>query len=208
MYNPFQKYQLIAGLFDYPDPKNQALISDIHDLLIAEYPGTMEDFNRFTDVISRMDLHAWEEFFVGTFEVEALIPMDVGYILFGEDYKRGNFLAMMQQEQINAGNDPGSELADHLPNMLRLLPRMADTKMAEEMGCSILVPAVKEILKKFEHSDNTYRYAFKTLLNLLESDFSGLPYDVYQVKPELQGGAMGQYSCGADFLQEIGKQKF
>jgi nitrate reductase assembly molybdenum cofactor insertion protein NarJ len=134
--------------------------------------------------------------------------MDLGYILFGEDYKRGNFLAMMQQEQMEAGNNLGSELADHLPNVMRLLPLMPDQEVAAELAFSIMLPAIREILKKFENSDNFYRYAFETVLKVMETDFSGLPYEPYQVKPDVERCAGDEYACGADFLHEIGKQKF
>jgi nitrate reductase assembly molybdenum cofactor insertion protein NarJ len=202
------KYTLIAGLFDYPDQNTEALIAETSELLAADYPETTEDFRRYAGSMPGLDLHGREEYFVRTFLVEALIPMDVGYLLFGEDYKRGNFLAFMQQEQVSAGNDLGSELADHLPNMLRLLPLMSDKNMAEELGCSILIPAVGEILKKFEQSDNDYRYAFTALMKVLESDFAGLPYDVYQVNPDKMAGIADEYRCGTEFLEEIGKQKF
>ena len=208
MIQRLQKYSILAGLFDYPDQKTDDLIRLTNDLLHANNPAATTPFLQFQQTILGMDLHSREEYFINTFEVEALISMDLGYILFGEDYKRGNFLAMMQQEQISAGNDLGSELADHLPNVLRLLPLMPDKEVAAELAFSIMLPAIREILKKFENTDNVYQYAFETVLRIMEADFSGLQYETYQVKPDVQGCAGDEYACGADFLHEIGKQKF
>jgi nitrate reductase assembly molybdenum cofactor insertion protein NarJ len=208
MVQRLQKYSILAGLFDYPDQKTDDLIRLTNDLLHANNPAATTTFLQFQQTILGMDLHSREEYFINTFEVEALISMDLGYILFGEDYKRGNFLAMMQQEQISAGNDLGSELADHLPNVMRLLPLMSEQEVAEELAYSIILPAIREILKKFENTDNVYQYAFETVLKVMETDFSGLPYETYQVKPDVQGCAGDEYACGADFLHEIGKQKF
>jgi nitrate reductase assembly molybdenum cofactor insertion protein NarJ len=208
MVQRLQKYSILAGLFDYPDQKTDDLIRLTSDILYANYPAATNIFLHFQQTILGMDLHSREEYFINTFEVEALISMDLGYILFGEDYKRGNFLAMMQQEQISAGNDLGSELADHLPNVMRLLPLMSEQKVAEELAYSIMLPAIREILKKFENTDNVYQYAFETVLKVMETDFSGLPYETYQVKPDVQGCAGDEYACGAEFLHEIGKQKF
>ena len=208
MVQRLQKYSILAGLFDYPDQKTDDLIRLTSDILYANYPAATNIFLHFQQTILGMDLHSREEYFINTFEVEALISMDLGYILFGEDYKRGNFLAMMQQEQISAGNDLGSELADHLPNVMRLLPLMSEQEVAEELAYSIILPAIREILKKFENTDNVYQYAFETVLKVMETDFSGLPYETYQVKPDVQGCAGDEYACGADFLHEIGKQKF
>ncbi len=208
MVQRLQKYSILAGLFDYPDQKTDDLIRLTNDLLHANNPAATTTFLQFQQTILGMDLHSREEYFINTFEVEALISMDLGYILFGEDYKRGNFLAMMQQEQISADNDLGSELADHLPNVMRLLPLMSEQEVAEELAYSIILPAIREILKKFENTDNVYQYAFETVLKVMETDFSGLPYETYQVKPDVQGCAGDEYACGADFLHEIGKQKF
>lgn len=203
-----QKYSILAGLFDYPDQKTDDLLDYTSDILQAQYSSVIDTFRQFGETIRGMDLHSREEYFVRTFEVEALISMDLGYILFGEDYKRGNFLAMMQQEQTEAGNNLGSELADHLPNVMRLLPLMSEQHVAEELAYSIMFPAISEILKKFENTDNVYQYAFETVLKVMEKDFSGLPYEVYQVRPDGQSCAGDEYACGADFLHEIGKQKF
>jgi nitrate reductase assembly molybdenum cofactor insertion protein NarJ len=202
------KYLTLAGLFDYPDHKTDDLLHATSDILLARYPMTIDTFRQFHKAILGMDLHGREEYFINTFEVEALISMDLGYILFGEDYKRGNFLAMMQQEQTEAGNDLGSELADHLPNVLRLLPLMSEHEVAEELAYSIILPAIREILKKFENTGNVYQYAFETVLKVMETDFSELPFEVYQVKADAQSCGGDEYACGADFLTEIGKQKF
>lgn len=208
MAEKLQKYSILAGFFDYPDHRTDDLLYHAKDILRTQYPLVSDAFMQFQKTITEMDMHAREEYFINTFEVEALISMDLGYILFGEDYKRGNFLAMMQQEQMEAGNNLGSELADHLPNVMRLLPLMPDQEVAAELAFSIMLPAIREILKKFENSDNVYRYAFETVLKVIETDFSGLPYETYQVKPDVQGCAGDEYACGADFLHEIGKQKF
>ena len=208
MIQRLQKYSILAGLFDYPDQKTDDLIRLTSDILYANYPAATNTFLQFQQTILGLDLHSREEYFINTFEVEALISMDLGYILFGEDYKRGNFLAMMQQEQISADNDLGSELADHLPNVMRLLPLMSEQEVAEELAYSIILPAIREILKKFENTDNVYQYAFETVLKVMETDFSGLPYETYQVKSDVQSCAGVEYACGADFLHEIGKQKF
>ena len=65
-----------------------------------------------------------QEYYISTFDVQAICFLDIGYVLFGEDYKRGIFLVNIKKEQIKAGNDCGSELPDHLPNILTLLPKM------------------------------------------------------------------------------------
>ena len=64
------------------------------------------------------------ELYLRTFDVQAITTLDIGYVLFGEDYKRGALLAGLSAEHKKVSNDCGIELADHLPNVLRLLPKM------------------------------------------------------------------------------------
>ena len=45
---------------------------------------------------------------------QVLATLDIGYVLFGDDYKRGELLANLNQEHRKANNDCGTELADHL----------------------------------------------------------------------------------------------
>jgi hypothetical protein len=45
----------------------------------------------------------------------------LGYVLFAEDYKRGDFLVKVKNEQRKVNNDCGEELADNLPNILTLM---------------------------------------------------------------------------------------
>ncbi len=202
------KYIILSGLFDYPDHRTSQVCRETSVILAGSYPDALQTFCSFEQEFLTMNQYQREEYFINTFEVDAVTSMDLGYILFGEDYKRGNFLAMMQQEQNLAENDLGSELADHLPNVLRLLPLMADQEVAAELAFSIVIPAVKEMLRKFENSGNIYQLAFETLVATMRTDFAGLPYEAYQVKPGTTECAGKEYACGADFLNEIGKQKF
>ena len=203
-----EKYSILAGLFDYPDPQTEKCLASTLNLLSGSYPEGLEAFAIFRQEFIAMDQHQREEYFINTFDVEAVTSMDLGFILFGEDYKRGNFLAMMQQEQVQAGNHLGSELADHLPNVLRLMPLMTDKEVAAELAFSIIIPAVREILKKFGAGGNIFQKAFQTLLAILQSDFGNLSYEQYQVQPCSTEFAGAEYACGGDFLNEIGKQKF
>jgi nitrate reductase delta subunit len=47
----------------------------------------------------------------------------VGFAVYGESYQRGEFLAALTRAFREEGVDPGSELPDHLANVLRYLAR-------------------------------------------------------------------------------------
>ena len=99
--------------------------------------------------------------------------MEVGYVLFGEDYKRGQFLVHLQQEHRRAGNPCGSELADFLPNVLNLVPQWVDPQVAHEFTTVFLIPAVEKMLEGFKENGNVYAGPLRTVLEILKKDFGG-----------------------------------
>jgi nitrate reductase assembly molybdenum cofactor insertion protein NarJ len=118
---------------------------------------------------------ALQELHTRTFDVQAITSLDIGYTLFGEDYKRGALLANLSAEHARAGNDCGLELADHLTNVLRLLPRMADADVREDFVRLLLVPALMAMLAEFEpdrvaKKEALYRRHHKTIIESIEGD--------------------------------------
>jgi nitrate reductase assembly molybdenum cofactor insertion protein NarJ len=118
-----------------------------------------------------------------TFDVQAVCYLDLGYLMFGEDYKRAQLLVHLQNEHVKTGVDCGTELADHLPNVLVLLARTEDPEFAEELGFVILSQAVRFMLTRFKNSDNLYGGFLAVLLEFLNRDFNGNGLDEY-VFPE------------------------
>jgi len=99
-----------------------------------------------------------------------LTTLDVGYVLFGDDYKRGALLSNLNQEHSRAQNDCRGELADYLPNLLRLIPKLEDQELLGELVAQILVPALMLMIREFEperiaKKNANYRTHYKTLID-------------------------------------------
>ncbi len=176
-----EHYSLLASLFSYPDTTLAKSVDEIKTIIINRYPENQEKIDAFSSFVDETHVDNLREYYIRTFDVQALCYLDIGYILFGEDYKRGQFLVNLRNEHKKADSDCGSELADHLPNMLKLLPKIADRDFAEELGYSIMVPALKEMLKNFKDESNVYRKNLVTLLNIMETDFKDLNYSQFKV---------------------------
>jgi len=86
-----------------------------------------------------------EELYVRTFDLQAPICLDVGYQIFGESYKRGIFLVTMRQALRRHGLDEGSELPEHLPAALRLLPRLTPEEEPRALVTEALLPALAKM---------------------------------------------------------------
>ena len=105
-----------------------------------------------------------EEAYVRTFDLQAPICLDVGYQVFGESYKRGVFLVTMRQALRRHDLDEGSELPDHLPAALRLLPRLS----AEEEPRALVIEALLPALGKMRAAGRGAEGPYGRVLDLCE----------------------------------------
>lgn len=168
-------YPMFSGLFEMPGPGFRVGVARLAALLHDGYPEAAAELRHFGDLLPPVDQNALEELFVRTFEIQAITTLDIGYTLYGEDYKRGALLAGLSREHREANNDCGTELADHLSNILRLLPKMADAGIREEVVREFLGPAVREMLQEFEPAriakkESIYSKHHKTIIDHAEAE--------------------------------------
>jgi nitrate reductase assembly molybdenum cofactor insertion protein NarJ len=162
-------YSDLAGLLDYPGPEYAGRGSALLGLLRKNYPGAALELQHFLDAMpaSTLDL---QELHTRTFDVQSLTTLDVGYVLFGDDYKRGALLSNLNREHNRAQNDCRGELADYLPNLLRLIPKLDDAQLLDELVEQILVPALMLMIREFDpdrvgKKNANYRKHYKTLID-------------------------------------------
>lgn len=85
----------------------------------------------------------------------------------------------IKREQEKAGNDCGTELPDHLPNILTLLPKLKDENLAEEMVYSLLIPCIKEMISKFLNTENLYKGLLEILVAIMETDYPSSSFEQF-----------------------------
>ncbi|MBC8265655.1 MAG: hypothetical protein H8E84_01685 [Flavobacteriales bacterium] len=193
----FKHYTILADLFRYPSERliDDALLAA--SVLSVDYPNETEIIKGFITNFSSLTLHQRQEYYIKTFDIQAVCFLDIGYVLFGEDYKRGDFLVQMKEEQRNANNDCGVELSDHLPNVLTLLPKTTP-EFAEELISTICIPALDEMIDKF-NMQNAYLELLKMLQNVMKQDTKSSNYKPFIIKREDDTGFLSNYKgCGID----------
>jgi len=165
----YAHYSHVAELFDFPGPqlapRGRALLALLRD----NYPDAALEVEQFLDAIPERTLDL-QELHTRTFDVQALTTLDIGYVLFGDDYKRGALLSNLNQEHSRAENDCRGELADHLPNLLRLIPKLKDQELLGELVREILVPALTLMIREFDperigKKNASYQKHYKTLID-------------------------------------------
>ncbi len=164
------RYQTLSDLLKYPDEGFHAFVAACVSNL-EDYPESLEQLTPFLDYVKGASRTELEELYIRTFDIHAVCHLDIGYVLFGEDYKRGQFLVEMKQEQIRAGNDCGAELPDHLPCVLNLLGMMEDQARAQDLVQILVLPAIYKMIQSFKKAGNVYRCVLETIQLVVEADY-------------------------------------
>jgi len=191
-------YTYIADLFRYPTSDIISRVLQFSEFLVQKDALLHSKFQPFQNFFTSSSITSLEEHYIRTFDVRAICHLDIGYIIFGDDSKRGRFLYHMKEEQILVGNDCGSELADFLPNVLTLLSKSDKPDLAEELSVSILLPALSKMIQKLESENNIYRIPVEILISLLEQDFENSEYEAVKIGTKDKPGFLNHYVSGID----------
>ncbi len=165
------QYELLAPLFEYPQTDFPEQVANIKDYLDGQYADAATELGNFADLLPTDDLEAMQELFTRSFDVQAATTLDIGYVLFGDDYKRGILLANLNREHRTADIDTGTELGDYIPNLLRLMAVIEDEEVLHDLAYAILGPALLEMIGEFsteriEKRNKKYEKHYKTLIEV------------------------------------------
>lgn len=169
MMKSYSHYDRLALLFTYPGRDYPVDVRKVQAELDTAYPTAGVELQGFTNFVCSATEIGLQELYTRSFDVQAITTLDLGYVLFGDDYKRGALLVNLNREHRQAGVDCRNELADHLPNVLRLLSSMRQRDLREEMVAKIVAPALRKIIGEFdpqkvEAKNEIYRKHHRTLI--------------------------------------------
>lgn len=177
----YEIYGLLSQLFEYPqDGTYKTSIISIYEKLKSEITEVSESMKTFMDFVDESLVSDMQELYMRSFDVQAITTLDIGYVLFGEDYKRGQLLVNLNKEHREANNECNTELADNLPNILNLLSKMTNVAMRDDIASKLVIPAVVKMIAEFspqriEKKDELYKKHLKTVI-----EFSVKYRDVYK----------------------------
>ena len=128
----------------------------------------------FTDVISSVSKYEREDLYLRTFEVQSITTLDIGYVAFGDDYKRGELLVNLNREHQTYGIDCEGELVDNLANILKLIYVLEDSILLTDLINKLIAPALTKMIQGFGDNqllakEKVYIKHHKTLLDKHES---------------------------------------
>lgn len=168
-------YNLLAHALCYPGPETYKNVKDLESelkQLDEKYFTMIQPFTFYMETEPQANL---EEAYTNTFDIQAVCPLEIGYTLFGEDYKRGEFLVRMSDlhREYNTALI-NSELGDYLPNVLMLLSKMPEDGFKKEFIEKLVLPALVKMLKNFDDKKgiNPFSRPLRVMNEYLSSQYT------------------------------------
>ena len=145
---------VVAAGYLYPTPiSHEALTKAVADL-----DGPIgKHMRRFVDAVGQLELGEWEELHTRTLDLSPLFIPYIGYVLWGENYRRGEFMADLKRDMERLGVELHGELPDHLDPVLRYLDATPSPLPDLMADLPKAIGIMRSTLKKAE-SGNPYRH--------------------------------------------------
>ena len=150
----------MALLLEYPRGDMRPLAEEVVGLFADGPPAAHEKLKLFAKGISALDTEAQEELYTRTFDINPQCCLEVGWQIYGESYDRGNFLVKLNAALREQGIEPTTELADHLPQMLRLFARVDPGRM-RDLAIGFLEPGMSKMISGFGESPSPYLHLIR-----------------------------------------------
>jgi nitrate reductase molybdenum cofactor assembly chaperone NarJ/NarW len=168
--NQRQLYRCFSQLLDYPTPALAEQIRQCIEALQIHYAHAAEPMAKFLTFVESTPDGRLEEVYTETFDINPACHIFAGHILFGESFKRGSFMARLEEEYQTHHFDKGAELSDHIPVMLNFLSTLdLNSTNADDLIRDCLVPVFQKMNANFkDDSANPYLPVLRGVLVVLE----------------------------------------
>jgi nitrate reductase delta subunit len=142
----------LAGLLEYPRPGFASRAGDCAGRLSADHVAGAERLERFAAWARAAGPAALEEAYTSAFDLAPLCSPYVGDLLFGACRERSYLLSGLRELQRDAGLEPGSELPDHVAEVLRLVAAPIPDDVRDDLLRDGLAPALKKMLAALDEA--------------------------------------------------------
>ncbi len=157
--------EVVALGFRYPDPPSLGVLSDsVAAMPRSSVRKAMEDF---IAAVESLELGEWEELHTRTLDLSPMFVPYVGHVTWGENYRRGEFMAELKRDMEACGVDLGGELPDHIEPILRYL---ATTPAPMSDLTDVLEKSVTEMQSTLRTAEkrNPYRHLLAATLAVVQ----------------------------------------
>ena len=157
-------YETLAALLEYPQ-------ADFHLRLNEALSGVNNaSIRMFVARVGIQTLSELQELYTRTFDLNPVCALEIGYHLFGENYKRGEFLANLRETEAPFDLGQEQQLPDYLPILLRLLIKLDDKELRASLISECLIPGLEKMIASMKHAENPYRHLLEAVRISLKSE--------------------------------------
>jgi nitrate reductase delta subunit len=149
-----------AEVLSYPSSETSKHAANCSSLL--EDSEASHLMNSFSSYLGSHSLGRVSEVYTRTFDLQPSCSPYVGDHLFGDGYRRGEFLVRLKERCAECGIDFGNELPDHISVILRLLAHVEGTEAVDLIDLC-LSPALGRMLGSLNDDRNPYNWALQAL---------------------------------------------
>jgi len=160
-------FELFSAILDYPDSQLSHRVDGAITLLSPLHGEAATLLKEFRAFLAKTPIGTMEEIYSRTFDLQAVCFPYVGYHLFGEDHRRGLFMANLKGDYKANQFSCGNELPDHLGVMLHFLA-IESHGGQDEMIDLCVIPALKKMVAGLDGTSNPYRGVLESLLLVLQ----------------------------------------
>ncbi len=156
-------YEALAALLEYPGAGLPALESCVETL----DGDAAEVLEAFVSAVRERTQGEMEELYTRTFDLQPDSCLYVGHQLFGEDWRRGMFMARLKHRYEESGFAAITEVPDYLPAVLRFVAGGTDRVETAELLQDCVVPVAAKLLRRLERESNPYAAVLRALLMVI-----------------------------------------
>lgn len=164
-------FDQFANLLEYPNEATLREAGLCLEQLKGIEPEAASLLESFYHGMQKRTLEKMQELYTSTFDMQPVCYPYIGYQLFGESYKRGAFMAQLNEAYHSSGHSAGKELPDHVAVILRFLAldrAMQEAEFGRVLLCEGLTPALKKMIEALgKQVDNPYTSVVSALLLIL-----------------------------------------
>lgn len=175
-------YSLFADILDYPARPIARQVDECAAELTMDFPEAHAHIADFQNAVAGKDLGPLQETYTNAFDLRPDCTPNLGYHLFGDDGRRGLFLAELKGRMEDRGIALGFELPDHISLLLRYMHRVEQERCALIEDC--MLPAVARMVEVLGATENPYKHVLRALLSLLQHqhDASSVPAEAMEAR--------------------------
>lgn len=154
--------EVIASGFEYPTPDSLQRLAE--DTETSTHGAVKRHLERFIAELEKLSMGEWEELHTSTLDLSPLFVPYVGHVAWGENYRRGEFMADLNAAMRDERVDLHGELPDHIAPVLRYLSVAAEPRqdLIDELPSA--VETMAKTLSKAS-ADNPYRHLMAAVVD-------------------------------------------